>query len=307
MEPSFPPPRLPQKLWETFACGPWGCQRVGDRGDFLFVLVKAKVPWSQGKAVPSVGHVQPFHLPAASPGLPHSPGFQLSVSPVSLSAVALPRLPQPGPPPQPRALPSSFPALGWCPTGHDGLSRDPGQLPQLPVLGCSKSTWAGKGFGRPPGPMPVRAELPSGSEQGLRSDVLPFNCLQGWGAPHTSLASVPTLDLPHGKGPSSVCPLHPRGRAVQPSGVWPCPSLGWHLLSCPRAGAMLPAGAGVMMTRGQSLPGVQIQQRTEASGSETSSGFSTTGEFMAVTNWDHLKQRAGPTGTQPLSPEAASH
>lgn len=70
---------------------------------------------------------------------------------------------------------------------------------------------------------------------------------------------------------------------------------------------MLPAGAGAMMTPGQSLPGVQIQQRTEATGSETSSGFGTIGEFMAVTNWDHLKQQAGPTGMQPLSLEAASH
>lgn len=66
------------------------------------------------------------------------------------------------------------------------------------------------------------------------------------------------------------------------SGV-PCtPKLGWDLLSCPRAGAMLPAGAGAMVAPGQSLPGVLILQRTEATRSETSSGLSGAGGFTAV-------------------------
>lgn len=70
---------------------------------------------------------------------------------------------------------------------------------------------------------------------------------------------------------------------MQPSGGWSWPKLGWGVLSFPRVGAMCPAGAGATMAPGQCLPGVLTLQRTEATGSESSSDCSGTGGFIAET------------------------
>lgn len=96
--------------------------------------------------------------------------------------------------------------------------------------------------------MPVRAELPSGSEQGLQSDVLPFSCLQGWGALHTSLASVPTLDLLHGKGPSSAVtpcvPCTPEEGLHSPAGSGPAPPWAGTSSAAPEWERCSPPGLG---------------------------------------------------------------
>ena len=117
-EPSFPPPCLPQKPWETFAPGPRGC-RWGGKGNFLFVAVKAEVPRSQGKAVPGAGRAQPLclhlHLPAASPGLPCGPGL------LGPARSLWHRCPCPSP------QGSSLVCPGWAPCPDPGLCLPPSQ------------------------------------------------------------------------------------------------------------------------------------------------------------------------------------